>query len=292
MNMFDIFAQAQNGDAFGTMARQFGIDERQVESAVEALMPAFSTGFKRKTADPYGVSEFFETLVRGQQHTPYFEDVTKAFQPTGMQAGNELLGQFFGSKDVSRAVAAQAAQATGIGQEVMKQMLPVIASTLMGGMAKQSAANAQAFGASSAAGGNIFGQIVEQMMKQGMPQAQPTQRAERNPNPLDNPFGQILEQMFGNGQQVAPDDPSDNGRVPNPMNPDNNPLGRVFKDMMQQREAPGAQPQAQAEPTPSGTKNPYEELFGEMFETGRKTQENYQQSMEQIFDNYLQGMRR
>ncbi|MEL6919478.1 MAG: DUF937 domain-containing protein [Pseudomonadota bacterium] len=292
MNMFDIFAQAQNGNAMSMMARQFGMDERQVETAVEALMPAFSTGFKRKTADPFGVSEFFETMTKAQGHTTYFEDMTKAFQPQGMQAGNELLGQFFGSKDVSRAVARQAEAATGVGQDILKQMLPVIASALMGGMYKQTTSNA--FGASSAGGGNAFGQIVEQMMKQGMDNmgmggsngGSGSRTAQRNPNPMDNPLGKVLEQMFGNGEQVAPDDPDDNGRIPNPMNADNNPLGKIFKDMMEQSRQP------EPPPPPPPSQNPYGDLFGEMFETGRRTQETYQRSMEDIFDQYLQGMRR
>ncbi|MEL6201229.1 MAG: DUF937 domain-containing protein [Pseudomonadota bacterium] len=286
--MFDIFSQAQNGDAMRVMARQFGLDEKTVETAVEALMPAFSTGFKRKTSEPDGVSEFFETLTRAQGQTGFFDDITKAFAPDGKTAGNELLGQFFGSKDVSRAVAKQAEAATGIGQEVLKQMLPVIATTLMGGMAKNT--NNSMFNASSGAGGNVFGQIVEQMMKQGMDSmgmgGATSQRAPRNSNPMENPLGKILEQMFGNGEPVARDDQDDRGRIPNPMNPDNNPLGKIFRDMLEQAQQPEPQPRNRQ------SQNPYGDLFGDMFETGRRQQETYQQSMEQIFDKYLQGMRR
>ena len=286
MNMFDIFTQAQNGDAMRVMARQFGLDEGQVEKAVEALMPAFSTGFKRKTSQPDGVSEFFETLTRAQGQTGFFDDLTKAFAPEGTNAGNELLGQFFGSKDVSRAVAKQAEAATGIGQDILKRMLPVIATTLMGGMAKKTSESAM--GTSSGAGGNIFGQIVEQMMQQGMNNlgtgSASRQPAPRNSNPMDNPLGKILDQMFGNSRPAARDDEDDRGRIPNPMNPDNNPLGKIFRDMMEQAQTPA--------PKSRQTQNPYGELFGDIFETGRRQQETYQQSMENIFDQYLQGMRK
>ncbi|MEN0000037.1 MAG: DUF937 domain-containing protein [Pseudomonadota bacterium] len=287
MNMFDIFMQAQNGSAMREMARQFGLDERQMEQAVEALMPAFSTGFKRKTSQPQGVSEFFETMARAQGHATFFDDMTKAFQPQGMAAGNDLLGQFFGSKDVSRAVARQAEAATGIGQEIFKQMLPVIATTLMGGMVKNTTGGSRS--SYSAGSANMFGDIVEQMMQQGldnMGMGGTTRQAERNANPMDNPLGKILEGMFGNGERVAPEDPDDHGRIPNPMNPENNPLGKIFKDMMEQAQQP------QKAPEPQPRQNPYGELFGELFETGRRTQDTYQQSMEQIFDQYLQGMRR
>lgn len=288
MNMFDIFSQAQNGDAMRVMARQFGLDEKQVENAVDALMPAFSTGFKRKTSEPDGVSEFFETLTRAQGQTAFFDDLTKAFAPEGTHIGNELLGQFFGSKDISRAVAKQAETVSGIGQDILKKMLPVIATTLMGGMAKKS--NENALNAASGADGNVFGKIVEQMMKQGMDNmglgGGSDQRAQRQPNPIDNPLGKILEQMFGGGERVAPDTTDDRGRIPNPMNPDNNPLGKIFRDMIEQAQKP------QSEPKTRSTQNPYGELFGDMFETGRRQQETYQQSIEQIFDQYLQGMRR
>ena len=94
-------------------------------------------------------------------------------------------GHLFGSKDLSRAVASQAAQATGIGQQVLQQMLPVIASMIMGGLFKQSTSQLQAgqpaggFGGGS---GNPLQEIIEQMMRQGggmggMPGgAQPQQR--------------------------------------------------------------------------------------------------------------------
>jgi len=77
--------------------------------------------------------------------------------------GNGILGHLFGSKDLSRAVASQAAQASGIGQNVLQQMMPAIAAMLMGGLFKQSTNQLQAgsFGAS-----NPLGEIIEQMMRQ------------------------------------------------------------------------------------------------------------------------------
>jgi hypothetical protein len=286
--LFDLMTQAQNGNAVDTMARQFQLNQDQMETAIAALMPAFSQGFKRNTADPTGLASWMEALAGGH-HEHYFEDVTKALQPQGINEGNGILGHVFGSKDVSRAVASQAAQATGIGQEIFKQMLPVIASTLMGGMFKQMSGHTQI---ASAAQGNVFGQIFEQM-KQNAGAARSPGLAERNANPTDNPFGHVLEQIFGTGGQVAPDEPDDTGRIPNPMNPDNNPWGKIFQDMMgggaqSRQDAP--EPQA----APDRQKMPYEDLFGDMFDAGRKSQEKfqdqYQRSMEQVFDQYMRGM--
>ena len=88
--------------------------------------------------------------------------------------GNNVLGQLFGSKEVSNAVAAQAAATTGVGQAILKQMLPVIAAMVMGGLSK-SASNRGLDG--------IFGQFAEMMSgKAAQPQAagQPGQSARRH----------------------------------------------------------------------------------------------------------------
>ena len=53
------------------------------------------------------------------------------------QDGSSILGHVFGSKDVSRAVAGRAAEQTGIGADVLKKMLPVVATMVMAGLSKQ-----------------------------------------------------------------------------------------------------------------------------------------------------------
>lgn len=272
-NLFDILSQAHSGGAVDQMAKQFNITPEQMETAVAALMPAFSQGFKRNTADPASIGGFMQAIASGQ-HGRYFEDMTRAMQPDGIADGNGILGHLFGSKDVSRAVADQAAQATGIGQDLFKQLLPVLASTLMGGMFKQMTGQTQTAGAAQ---GNVFGQVIEQMMAGGNASGS----VQRNPNPMDNPLGKVLEQMFGGSAQSAPT------KTPSPFDPADNPWGKIFNDMM------GGAAQQPA-PEPQRQKAPYEDLFGEMFESGRKSQEKFQdqyhQSMEKVFDQYLRGM--
>ncbi len=312
-NLFDIVMNAGNGQAVQAMMRQFGLNQAQMTSALEALLPAFSQGLKRNTADPYGLGAVMQAMMAGG-YGQFFTNPAAAFTPAGMSAGNAVLGQLFKSKDLSRAVASQAAAATGIGQEVLKQMLPALATMLMGGLAQQTMMKASSggFGAS----GNIFGEIIDQMMKQGMGQAR---RPEPQPEPMDNPLGKILEGMFGGGR-ATPD------RAPNPMG--DNPLGRIFEEMMKgglggsagrgaQEDAdagddnpfgrvleemtrggtrsakprqPGPRNAPGTEQMPSGRqRNPYDDLFGEMFDTGRRTRDEYQRGLESVFDQFLRG---
>ncbi|MET2828375.1 DUF937 domain-containing protein [Mesorhizobium shangrilense] len=330
-SLFDMLAQAQNGNGMDALARQFGLSQQQAQSAVAALLPAFSQGLQRNTADPYGLGAFMTAMASGQ-HAQYFEDATRAFSQQGVDEGNGILGHLFGSKDLSRAVAAQAAQASGVSQQVLQQMLPAIATMLMGGLFKQTTNQMQGAGGFGAAS-NPLGEIIEQMMRQGGGMQAPQQRQAPPPqNPMENPLGKVLQDMFGGGAQQPPSQPQqtqnpygDNplGKVlqdmfgggaqqqarPQPTQSPygDNPLGKIFADMLKPGGGfgiPGAQPappQPQAPPqpapqpqtNPSGRpRNPFDDLFGKMFETGAQQRDDYQKGMESIFDQFKRGMDR
>lgn len=295
LNLFEMLNQSQSGQGMEALARQFNLSQQQTQAAVEALLPAFSQGLKQNAADPYGIGAFVTALASGQ-HAKYFENPMAAFSPQGMQEGNGILGHLFGSKDLSRAVAAQAAQATGLGQQVLQQMLPVIASMIMGGLFKQSTNQLQAGGFGG--GNNPLGDIIEQMMRQGggmLGGGQPQQRQAPQPqNPFDNPFGKVLQDMFGGG--TAQQQPQQRQAPQNPMG--DNPWGKILEDMLgggrqssapQQRRAPQPEPQE----NPSGRpRNKYDDIFGDMFETGRKQRDDYQKGVENIFEQFTKGMDR
>jgi len=63
-------------------------------------------------------------------------------QPTNTSRGDDVLGQIFGSPDVSRTVARNAATQTGLDPSLLKKMLPMLAMLVAGYMAKQHSAPA------------------------------------------------------------------------------------------------------------------------------------------------------
>lgn len=274
--LFDMMLRAQNGTAMESMASQFNLAQEQVTKAMAALMPAFSSGFKRNTANPYDFSSLIGAMASGG-YAKYFEDMSKAFTPQGIADGNQVLEKLFGSKDVSRAIAAQAAQFTGVGQEVLKQMLPVMADAIMGGLFKQTTgqmADANPFA------GTPMGAMMQQWLESTGFQPKP---APKQPNIFDNPFTKAFQDMMGAAQkpQAAP--------AANPFF--DNPFAKSFQDMMTgaygapaaggaAKEAP--KPEAEAPPAAKMT-----EIMNAMFDSGLEVQKNYQKSMEQIFDSYL-----
>ncbi len=252
LSMIDMFNQAGGGNAAKQMAKQFGISEEQTQAAIDALMPALSMGLKQNAGNSADMGKLMQGMMASGQ-ADYFDNVAKAFNPAGVSNGNAILGNLFGSKDVSRAVAAQAAQATGVGQDILKQMLPVLASTMMSGMFKQSTGQMNAVGG---AGGNVFGDVIKEMMKNagqaGGQQAAPSAGA--------NPWGDILKDVLGGGAQQQQTAPSAG----------DNPLGNILKDIL----GGGAASQPQAAPT--GTDNPLGNILKDILGGGAAGQANQQ----------------
>jgi hypothetical protein len=132
MQMTDLLAQM---GGLGSMARELGISERQAASGAEALLPSILGGFKKQAqAQPTGLEGLGGLL--GQLGGGDLLDDVLSPRPTDVGRGNDVLGQIFGSKDVSRAVAQNAASRSGLDVGVLKRMLPMLAMLVTGFMSR------------------------------------------------------------------------------------------------------------------------------------------------------------
>ena len=147
MQISDILAQM---GGLQSIARELGVDESQAASGVAALAPAILGGFKKQAQSQSTGIEGLGGLLGKLGGGGLLEDVL-APQPTNVSRGNDVLGQIFGSKDVSRAVAQNASSQSGLDPSLLKKMLPLVAMMVTGYMAKQQGAGAGAMvGRSSA----------------------------------------------------------------------------------------------------------------------------------------------
>ncbi len=90
-------------------------------------------------------------------------------QETDVAKGNDILGQIFGSKDVSRTVAGHAAGQTGIDPELLKKMLPILAMLVGGYLSSRAGGQGEGQG-----GGGILGSILGSVLGGGQQQAAPS----------------------------------------------------------------------------------------------------------------------
>lgn len=152
-NPIEMF-QAQGGAGMQAMARQFGLSPEQTARALEALMPALTLGIQRGAGvDPAGFARMFG-----------MPDVARSAAPQGLDA----LGQMFGSAQLMQAVLQQASNASGVGSQVLRQMLPMMA-------------------------GAVVASIVHVMLNQPTPEPARKQAAAPQPSPF--PLGQIWADM-------------------------------------------------------------------------------------------------
>jgi hypothetical protein len=143
-----------------SMARELEISESQAATGAEALAPAILGGFKKQAQAQPGGLEGLGGLLTQLGGGGLLDDVL-APKPTDVSRGNEVLGQIFGSKDVSRAVAQNAASRSGLDPGVLKKMLPMLAMLVAGYMAKQRTAGAAAQPSSGGGGlGSILGGLL------------------------------------------------------------------------------------------------------------------------------------
>jgi len=142
MNILETIMNAQNGRAVEQLGGQFGLNREQASSAIAALVPALAAGMQRNMSSEGGLAGLVAALAGGQ-HQQYLENPSTLGAPETTIDGNAILGHVFGSKDVSRQVATRASQQTGIDASILKQMLPLIATMVMGGLSRQANAGAR-----------------------------------------------------------------------------------------------------------------------------------------------------
>jgi hypothetical protein len=176
MNIADILMQSGGADV---IARELGVPPAMAKAGAEALLPAILGGFKKQAqAQPAGTEGLGGLL--GQLGGGGLLDAVLAPEPTPVEKGNDVLGQIFGSKEVSRTVAGHAAAQTGLDTGLLKKMLPILAMLVAGYMAKQG-------GNAGEGGGGLGGMLGGLLGGQG------------------GALGNVLGGMLGGGQaQAAP----------------------------------------------------------------------------------------
>ena len=157
MQITDILAQM---GGLQSMAQELGVSENQAASGAEALIPAILGGFKKQAqSQPAGVEGLGDLL--GQLGGGSLMDDVLSPQPTHVERGNDVLGQIFGSRDVSRTVAQNAASQSGLEPSLLKKMLPMLAMLVAGYMAKQQSAGSAAQSTTAGGGlGDVLGSVL------------------------------------------------------------------------------------------------------------------------------------
>jgi hypothetical protein len=168
----------------GGLASQFGLSPEQANAAVGALLPAVMGGIQ-KQEEAGGLGQI-ASIVNGMGAPE--QDIDN---------GNNILGQIFGSKDVSRQVASHASAQTGISDTILKSMLPIVAGLVAQQVSKKMGGGIM---------GGLAGSVLASMIGGGSAAAAPAQGG--------GGLGDILGGLAGafgggGGQQAGASNPLD-----------------------------------------------------------------------------------
>jgi hypothetical protein len=165
MDMLDMLKASGGLDAISS---QLGIDQSSAAAGAEALLPAVLGGFK-KHSQAGGTGEAglgdLVGMLGGLGGGGLLSNVLGA-EPTDTNRGNEVLGEIFGSKEVSRNVAGHAASQSGVDADTLKKMLPILAMLVGGYMSSQGGASQ----GSSSSGGGLLGSLAGAVLGGGRQQ--------------------------------------------------------------------------------------------------------------------------
>ncbi|QRG06016.1 DUF937 domain-containing protein [Xanthobacter dioxanivorans] len=216
----EMLRAAQGGQAIENIARMYGLSGQQAQMLTEAVMPAFAEAFKQASQSPEALASLMALMTSG----PYGAFYSQAAAPAELsRAGTAALDTVFGSSEVSRAVAAQAAASTGLGIAMVRQTMPTLATLVVGGLAK-----------SLAASGAI------QTMLAAMLSRMPGQTEQRvAPISSGNPWIDAFLAFTSTAVETAP----------RPAPSTGNPWADAYAQMMFQRAAPPPAPAPARTPT-------------------------------------------
>lgn len=178
----------QQSGVITSMARELGIDEQTARVGAGALLPAIVAGLGRQTtlapaSGGGGLADVLGSLAQsglggaapqstggglggglGGALGGILLDAVLKQDPTPTKPGNDILGQIFGSKDVSRGVAEEVAGSTGISSDILKKMLPILAMAVVGYMMNRQQGDAQAGDTGGGGLGGALGGILTQVV--------------------------------------------------------------------------------------------------------------------------------
>ncbi len=209
MQIYDTIAAAQQGRLIDNLAQVFRIETEQAEAAVRTALPELINGLERNTLSRGGLADVIGALGHGH-HEQMLEDPRQLFTQQAIEDGNQVLGHILGSKDRSRGVALKAAQASGLGEDLIKMLLPLIAQMLMGALSKATQGGlgdilSRLPGGSGGTGGGM-----------PFPMPQPERGGDRRGSGFELPRTEVPQQQGGYPMPPIPDIGGDSGRGSGP----------------------------------------------------------------------------
>lgn len=138
MNILQEIIKSQGGNVVGQLADQFGLSQEDAQKALTNLIPVVAGGIKKQAQSQSGLEALLDKVNNNREVRKSIDQPDILGTPEATARGNEILGDIFGSKEVSRNVADKTANVTGLDFTMLKKMLPLVAGVVMSSLNKKS----------------------------------------------------------------------------------------------------------------------------------------------------------
>lgn len=205
----EILQSAQGGQLVANLAQRYGLTEEQMDGAIGALAPALEVGLSNAAENP----ALFERLlgdIAAPGRAAAFYEPGAAHDLDSVAQSRQLLDDLFGSPAAAGQVVQVAARQSGLRPDILSQLLPVLASVLIGGLFKNMSNSGLGGVLGQLVNSGALGSILEQMLggaraPQPEPAPMPTPRGGgMGGGALGGILGSILGSLLGGGRRPAP----------------------------------------------------------------------------------------
>ena len=136
MNILDVLLQSSKDGPVDALSSMAGLQSNQMQQLLGQVLPVIAGGLRNEADSQSGLEGLMRALNSGN-HDRYYDQVDTLGSPATRQDGNGILGHILGNKDASRNFAKHASTNTGINSALIKKMLPIIATVVMGALNKR-----------------------------------------------------------------------------------------------------------------------------------------------------------
>jgi hypothetical protein len=211
-NLYDILRSAHGGQALENLASQFNLSPEEADVAVKAVLQELSGGFLKHASDPVALGSLLGGLGQGHFREAFADP---AAAQASAQKGGDHLSEILGSSATKDEIVQRASNATGLSQDMLSRMLPVIVSMIFGGLTKS--LENQGFGSllgqlSNAARQGTLGPALGHVLAGGAAPQTPDPQLGQEAGPLAGGFlglilGSLRRLIGGDAESAAPGAP-------------------------------------------------------------------------------------
>lgn len=135
MKLFDIIRSAGEGAIVANLAATAGLDQRQAEEALRALLPELGRAIERAGGSRTGAAAV-RAAMRDERYRRYLEQPAALAEPAAVEDGERVLGEVLDQGDRDELVRRVAAT-IGPDEGEVRKLLPQVAALAMAALGER-----------------------------------------------------------------------------------------------------------------------------------------------------------